>query len=114
MASQIVRFDTLRSVAFGSITGSFAALGSAFSHNVRVLKIQNTTDADISISFDGTNTNDYIPAGGFSLYDMTTNREGQNLANTFVFSINTQIYLKTDGSPTRGVVTATCVYGQGE
>lgn len=112
MSSSVVRFDAMRSVAFGSITGSFVAVGSSFGHPMRLLKFVNTTNADIIVSFDGTTNNDIIPAGGFSLYDATTNRE-ENVT-TFVLANGTQVFAKYVSAPSSGTFYIVCVYGQGE
>ena len=106
----IVRVDALRSVAFGSITGAFTPLGSIFGHVMRIVKIANITDADMYISFDGATTNDYIPAGGFVLYDLTTNGVGQ----LFTFEIGTQVYVKYVSGPSKGSINLTALYGQGQ
>jgi hypothetical protein len=114
MASNTIRVDALRSLAYGSITGSYSAVGSAFSHQTRTIRLINTTDADVTISFDGTNDNMFLPAGSFILYDATSNRQNQQIATTFVYSVGTKIYAKTSGSPSKGAVYVECQYGQGE
>jgi len=106
-----VKFDTLRSIAFGSVTGSYLPIGTAFGHIVRLMKIVNNTNADMFISFDGTNDHDYIPATSFALYDLTTNGV---TATEFVLKIGTQVYVKQNTAPTSGSVFITCVYAFGE
>ena len=101
-----VRFDALRSTAFGSITSSYVALGTPFSHMVRLLKFVNTTNADVLFSFDGITDNDVVPAGGFALYDFDT--------NSIITSSGTQVYIKSSGSPSSGTVYLTCVYARSQ
>lgn len=108
--SLIVRVDALRQVAFGSITGSYTTLGAVFAHPMRIIKLVNNTDGDMLFSFDGTTNNDFVPAGGSALYDLTTNGIGQE----FVFQIGTQVYIKSSTSPSKGNVSLMCVYGQGQ
>jgi hypothetical protein len=110
--SLIVAVDGLRSIAFGSITGSFGALGTPFGKPMRLIKIINTCNTDMIISFDGTNANDYIPAGSFSLYDLTTNQVN-NLAGWF-FRIGTQVYVEYASAPASGNVYVIALYGQGD
>src|SRR5580704_6619616 len=76
MASQstLLTFDTIRSLASASMTGSFMAIGTALSFPCRIVKIVNGTSEDVSISIDGVNTHDFVPSGGFTLYDSGTNR----------------------------------------
>ncbi len=106
----VVRVDAIRQVAFGAITGSYTPLGSDLRHATRLMKIFNTTNADMFISFDGTTNNDYVPAGSFTLYDLTTN----GISELFAFEIGTQIYVKYNSVPSSGSVTVICLYGQGQ
>lgn len=110
MSSQIVRVDALRSLGFGSISGTYAALGAAFAHPMRMVCIINNTNADLTFSFDTTNDNIFVPANGFRLLDVTTNRE--EAITYFVFATGTQFFVK--GSPTSGSVYLEAYYGQGE
>ncbi len=110
--SQIVRFDALRSVAFGAITNAFLPIGTPFTHMNRIIKFSNTTDSDLFISYDGVTVNDIVAAGGFVLYDFTSNAVSS--ANTFVNSLSTQLYVRYGAAPTKGAIYVTCIYGQGE
>lgn len=109
--SNVARFDAIRSILFGSITNSFAVLGSPLAHITRVIKFTNTTNANMFISYDGTTTNDIVSAGGFVLYDIMSNagNDGQ-----FSISRGTQLYIKYDTAPTSGMVVVTCIYAKGE
>lgn len=119
MSSNIVRFDQLRSVAFGSITSSFVGMGfvtspgtpAPFTHAMRVLNFQNTTDGDIYISFDGTTINAIVPASSFSLYDLTSDQDDNE---SFRYENGTQIYVKYSSAPTLGSFYLTAIYGKGE
>lgn len=111
MASNIVRFDAIRSVANGSITGSYAAFGSAFGHAMRILHFANGTNADVFISFDGTTDNLIVPAGGFVLYDFTSDEDP---AEQFRVQNGTQVYLKYSSSPSSGTIYLISIYGKGE
>jgi|SRR6185312_10759233 len=53
--------EPLKSLAFGSISGTYAAIGTASIHAWDQCVINNTTDQDITISFDG--TNDHVRLG---------------------------------------------------
>jgi len=108
--SQVVRVDSLRSLAFGSISGTYATVGTAFSHSMRLVKFINTTDGDITVSFDGVTDNDLIPSGGFALYDLTTNKTLPN--TTFVFQNGTQVFVK--GTVTTGNFYVVAIFGRGE
>ena len=111
----------LRSVANGSISATYAALGAVFAHRMRMIKITNNTDGDMFIAFnslttapasDGTADNDFVPAGGFVLYDFTSNSE--STGSPFVFQNGTQIWVRYSSAPTKNSVYLTCIYGKGE
>ncbi len=111
MASNIVRFDPVRSVAFGSITASYTTLGPVFGHAMRVLHFINATDGDVMISFDGTTDNVPLLADSFSLYDLTSDEDTNEM---FRYQKGTQIYIKYLSAPTKGTVYLVAVYGKGE
>lgn len=112
MSAQAVRFDAYRTAAFGAVTASYVALGTPIAHNVRILKFVNNTNADISVSFDGTTNNDFVPANSFCLYDFQTNAQSQF---QFMTSLNTQVSIKyTTAAPTSGSFYLVAVYGSGQ
>lgn len=102
-------FETLRSLAFGSISGAYATIGTPLLNPARLIKIVNTTNADMFISTDGTNNHDIIPASGFALYDLTTNHPTNS--SGFFFAQGTQFYVKQVSAPTSGTVYLTVIYG---
>lgn len=100
-------YETLRTVAFGSIGAAYAALGSPLSEIARLVKFVNLTDADVLISKDGTNDHDIIPTNGFALYDLTTNKVDDG---GFFFADQTQFYQKrASGAPTAGNLYMTVI-----
>jgi hypothetical protein len=111
MGSNIVRFDAVRSVAFGSITASYTALGTTFGHAMRVLHFINNTDGDVMISFDGTTDNVPVIAPGFSLYDLTSDQDSNEM---FRYEVGTQLYIKYLTAPTKGTFYVVAIYGKGE
>lgn len=110
----VVRADALRSVAFGSITGSFTALGTALTHTWRMFKITNTTDKDMIISFDGTTNNLIVPAGSFTLYDIATNAPPVSENDNLLVGIGTQFYVKYVAAPSSGTIYLEGLYAKGE
>jgi hypothetical protein len=104
-------FDILRTVAFGSITGSYLPLGTPFAHAVRLMAVNNTANTDMILSIDGVHDYLYLPAGTFKLYDVCTNRE---TACNFYIPIGTQWYVKYASAPASGAVYLECIYGVGE
>ena len=116
MGSNIVRFDAYRSVLYSSITASYAALGTPLGHAMRVLHFINDTNGAMAISFDGVTDNIPILPNSFSLYDLTSDQDGNE---SFRYQNGTQIYIRYLTAPTL-VATSTntfymvAVYGKGE
>lgn len=112
MAAKKVYFDTLRSLAFGGISGTYAAVGTALTVNPRIMCITNKTAGDMIFSVDNTNAsgNLFVAAGSFKLFDLTANLAVQ-LDDTFVIAIGTQWYVKQVTSPVSGAVYIEFIYG---
>ena len=116
MASNIVRFDAVRSVAFGSITASYTPLGAAFAHAMRLLHFINDTNGTFMISFDGVTDNFPVLAEGFNLYDLTSDEDENEM---YRYEVGSQLYIKYIVAPTSVAGTsntfyAVAVYGKGE
>jgi hypothetical protein len=111
MASNIVRFDAVRSLANGSITNSYQALGTRFTHPMRVVHLINGTDGDMMISFDGSTDNVPVLSSSFALYDLTSDQDANE---SFRYELGTQIYIKYITAPTTGTFYLVCVFGKGE
>lgn len=107
--AQQVKFDTIRTLAFGSISGSYAAVGTATTQEARLICITNTCDTDMFFSIDGVNNQLIVPHGGFKLFDLQTNRVTSD--QKYVLPINTQFYVKQVTAPGSGNVYVEVVYG---
>jgi hypothetical protein len=110
----IARADTLRTLAFGGISGTYAVVGAVLAHNWRIFRITNNTDGDLFISFDGTNNNIFVPAMSFVLYDLSTNAPPISESDNLVLGIGTQFYAKQSTAPTSGAVWIEGLYARGE
>lgn len=108
----VARFDTLRSLAFGGISGTYAALGTPLSQNWREFRIVNATNGDVFISADGTNNNFFLPSNSFLLWDLSTNAPPISDTDTFVLAIGTQFYVKQSTAPTSGSVYVEGIYAR--
>ena len=111
MVSIVAKPDTLRSIAFGSITNSYQALGVATTQPTRIFRIINATDGDMLISLDGVNDMFFVPASSFVLYDLTTNREKNG--EIFAFQAGTQFYIKYSSAPSKSGVYIEIIYARG-
>ncbi len=112
MSAKRVYFDTLRSLAFGGISGTYAAIGTALTVQPRIICITNETDAGMIFSDDNTNASGklYLPKGSFKLFDFTANLvPGQD--DGFVIAKGTIIYVKEASAPSSGGVYLEYIYG---
>jgi len=108
-SAQRVRYEALRSLAFGSVTNNYVAVGTQFQNPVRLLSIQNNTDADLLISFDGVTDMDFVGASGTSTFDYGANAILP--VGKFEQSAYQYVYVKADSAlPTQGKVCVTVVY----
>lgn len=103
--------DVIRTVAHGSITGSYAAVGAPLAFQARIICFTNTTDKDMFFSMDGSTDQLIVPAGSFKLFDVTTNHRPVN-QDDFCFANGTQWYVKYSAAPTSGSVYIEVVYAQ--
>lgn len=98
--SVAIAFETIRERDASTFDGTFQTLGTPVNLPGRILKFVNNTDEDLDFSLDGTNQHDFVPAGGFSLYDFTANR----VENRFELKALTQIYVRAAGGAGSGDV----------
>jgi hypothetical protein len=105
--SQVATIDLLRTLAFGSISGTYAAVGLPLSFPTRLICFTNNTDGDMFFSEDGVNNNLFLAAGSFKLFDLNTNRLNQQ--QLWVFATGTQFYVKQSTAPTKGAVYIECL-----
>ena len=96
----------LATLAHGSISGTYAALGSPFTFPIRILYISNGTDVPLTFSLDGVNDHFVVLNGLAFELNVTANR---NMPQGFAIAQNTQIWVK--GSPTTGSVYLAAFYG---
>jgi hypothetical protein len=101
--------ETLRSIAYTGISGAYAPIGTALGHPERIIKLYNSTDADMYISFDGVNDNDILPSKGFVLLDVCANKTKDD---GFYLGQDTVVWARqVAGAPTVGSVYLTVFYG---
>lgn len=99
-------FEALRSVAASSFDGTYKTLGAVMAHPIRIFKITNNSNVDVTVSFDGgTTDHEYVPAGSFLLLDVSSDRVAQC---EFVLAKGTQVSVK--GSAGTGSVYLSTYY----
>lgn len=110
LGKQIATFEPLRSLAFGGISGSYAAVGTPTTQRVRAFCITNNTQGDMIFSVDNTVSAGqmFVAKGSYKLYDVQANMNAQ-FDDAYVLPIGTQFYVKQDSAPTSGAVYVECL-----
>lgn len=98
----VAKFDTLRTLAFGGISGTYAAVGPILANPANAFRLINNTDGDMFFSDDGTNDKWFVPASSFVLYDISSNRTSPS--NTLQLAAQTQFYVRQSTAPTKNAV----------
>lgn len=110
MYSNTAAFDTLRSVAFGSLTTSYAILGAVLPSNCTAIAFKNNTNGIVLVSFDGINDMLVYPGLSYGVYDIRTNAPR---TTDFLLPKGTPIMVKYSGSaPTAGSFYAEVMLAQ--
>lgn len=104
-------FEPLRSLASGSISGTYAAIGSPTDHMIRAFCITNDTQGDMIFSTDSTVAAGqmFVAAGSYKLYDVQSNMNSQ-FDDKYVLPIGTQFYVKQVTAPVSGDVYVECLH----
>ncbi len=98
----------VQAVDFSDLTSSFVAMGDAMPEPIRILKVNNTTDSDIYISFDGVTAHDVIVASTAMVIDVTTNK---SIEQGMFLSTGTVVYVEYVSTvPTYGTVYLSAYY----
>lgn len=108
---QTAQLEPLRSLAFGSISGSYAAVGTPFDFPCRLICFTNNTDGDMLFSRDGATDELFVAAGSFKLFDISTNHRAVN-QDDLVFKKETQWYVKQSTAPSEGSVYIETLYAE--
>lgn len=86
-----VKFDPVREIAFGDISGTYATVGTPFTDHVRLINFNNSTGQDLYISFNGVDDHLRIASNSFKLFDLSANRIRED---GLFLAVGTQIYVK--------------------
>lgn len=100
--------EPVRELAFGSIVANYTGVGTVIDNPVRILRIQNLTDALLWFSYDGVNNHEALASTSFLLLDITSNKTTEQ---GFYIAEGTRIYVKRNATPTSGSVYVTVYYG---
>jgi len=108
--SQEIRLgcEPLRELGFAAVLAGYSMVGTRLNHPARMIYIQNLTDALLMLSFNGVDDHFPLPANGFLLLDVTSNKTA---SQGFFISGGQGIYAKQMEVPTSGSVYVTSFYG---
>lgn len=102
-------FDSIRTIAFGAISGTYASVGSALTHNARGVCFTNNTAGDMFFTDDTTKDKIFVKAGSFKLWDIQANINPQ-FDDKYVIPIGTQFSVKQITAPVSGAVYIEIIY----
>jgi len=101
-----LNYEAIRSIDSATFTGSYQALGTATTNPSAIVKIVNNSNKDVTVSINGTSDHDFVPTGGFTLYDCTANLP--HGTDAIFLPSGTQFYVK--GSAGTGLVYLVVLY----
>jgi hypothetical protein len=116
MLASRMGYEPERSLAYGAIGATYGAtgvIGALFTHPIRQLTLQNSTNAPVSFSLDGVNTLITLQANVAITLDITTNRtaDPNGLSAPIGWGFYARYY---NAAPTAGVgVFMSAIYGAG-
>lgn len=125
MASNIAKFDAVRSIDYADISDEYQPLMTSsmaspnpsqgpFLYPIRIIHFINSTDGIMMVSLDGVNDQIPVLAGTGVIYDITSDEDADERMR---IPTNTQVYVKYITAPTMsGGPTFWCTaeFGQGE
>jgi len=103
-----MRAEPLRSLAFGAISAAYAQVGPALNNAPSQILVQNLTDSLLVFSFDGIVDHFVLPAGGFFLSDIASNKA---LGGGLCLSRGDGLWVKVISAPSVGSVYFSVFYG---
>lgn len=108
MAEQdiFIQPEVLRSIDSATFTGSFQAVGTPLLFPSRILKFTNNSSVLVTLSWNGTDANEALPANSFLLLDVASNKE---LTSAWWAKKGTQFYVS--GSAGTGSFYISSYYG---
>ena len=109
VSSAIVRFENLRRLGFAALGAGYVAVGTPFANPLRLIKVTNTTDANLIISFDGVADKDVVAANSAYVYDYAANKSSQG--GYLEQPVGDCVYVKLEAAAaTLGNVYVTTIY----
>lgn len=102
-----IKAEALRSLANGSISGTYANIGTPTLHPWKIFYISNTTDGDVIISLNGGVTDNFVVP---TKQTLSMDASANGLQNNEYLPQGTQFSVKEVGALTTGSVYVAGVY----
>ena len=97
------KFGTIRSLAAGGISGSYASVGTALTDAAVAVCFTNNTQGDMMFTTDTNEDQIFVASGSFKLWDIQSNRNGQ-FDDRLLIPAGTQFSVKQVEAPVDGSV----------
>jgi hypothetical protein len=101
-------FEAIRTLGFASISGTYASVGAAATHEIIAFCISNNTAGDLYFTTNTGQNEMFLAAGSFRLYDVQTNIGPKD--DKKVFRVGTQFSVKQITAPVSGDVYIELIY----
>jgi len=99
--------EVVKTKAFGDIAVGYTLIGDITARPIRILYIQNQTDAALMFSLNGVDDHFPLLDRGYFTIDITTNK---TVSQGFFVTKGQGFYVKQLGIPTQGSVYVSCFY----
>jgi hypothetical protein len=104
-------FDAVKSFDLTTLSASYQAIGTALAFPSVMLKLVNTSAVAVTVSFDGVNDNEVIPAATTVQYNFGSNAQSTSGDDRLALPKGTVIYVKGAAAGGAGTLfIATSVY----
>lgn len=104
--STVLLPDPIRSIDSATFTGNYQAVGTPLANGGRIVKFTNLANVTATLSWDGVNDVEVLPANSFVLIDVSASRENSQYIE---IRKGTQFYVK--GSSGSGSFFISVYYG---
>jgi len=112
--STVFQAGAFQTLAHGSISSSYAAVGNPIGAPARMVRLINNTDGDMIFSMDGATDMFFVPAASYVLYDCGANTGVATNSPALRIRGGTQFYVRQSSAPTKNSVYVEYIYAYGE
>lgn len=95
--AKAIQAEAVKTLAAGSLTASYVDVGAVTANPARLIMLDNSTDTDVTVSWDDGTTDVFdMPAGTQIVLDFTAN--GRNIDDGMFLASGSQFQAKHQGS----------------